>query len=65
MEFDGIQHFEERNSFFKDTLSQRQENDLYKNNWAKEHNIPLKRIPYTEIDNITLEAIIGNQFLIL
>ena len=32
-----------------------QQRDKYKNEWCHEHNIPIIRIPYTEIDNITLD----------
>ena len=31
--------------------------------YAKENNIELIRIPYWERDNITLEMILGNQYL--
>lgn len=51
-------------NFFKDTLEKRQEHDRIKNEYAKSHNIPLIRIPYTELDNISLDTIMGNKFLI-
>ena len=38
--------------------------DTIKNNYAFNHNIPLVRIPYTERDNITLEMIMGDKYLI-
>lgn len=62
VEFDGIQHFKERDSnFFRDSLQKRQEHDEYKNQWCKEHNIPLVRISYQELDNITLDLILGKK----
>ncbi|MDN6100762.1 MAG: endonuclease domain-containing protein [Staphylococcus equorum] len=53
IEFDGIQHFKPISVFggengFQDT----QQRDTIKNKFAKDNNIPLLRIPYTEIDNI-------------
>lgn len=41
-----------------------QKRDKVKNNYALTHNIPLVRIPYWERDNITLDMIMGNQYLI-
>ena len=32
-----------------------QQRDAFKNNWCKEHKIPLIRIPYTHYDNLCLE----------
>ena len=65
LEYDGIQHFKECDqNFFRDTLEQRQTKDAFKNAWCKEHGYVLKRIPYTEIDNITLSSIMGDNFLI-
>ena len=65
LEFDGIQHYKEQDNYFKDSLQKIQEHDSFKNEWCKKNNIPLKRIPYTEIDNITLENIMGDKYLIL
>lgn len=66
IEFDGEHHFEEV-SFHKDnkySLKERQEKDKIKNEWAAAHNIPLVRIPYWERDNITLEMILGDEYLV-
>ena len=51
IEFDGQQHYQEAGAYYnKDgTL---QERDKIKNEYAANHNIPLIRIPYTEIMNI-------------
>jgi len=36
---------------------------MLKNQYAKKKNIPLVRIPYYELNNITLEMIMGDEFL--
>lgn len=63
IEFDGIQHFEKQD-YFTHSLEETQRNDRRKNRYAIEHNIPLVRIPYWERDNITLEMIMGDNYLI-
>lgn len=53
IEFDGIQHFKPIEVFGgKEALKDTQLRDKIKNNYAKENNIPLLRIPYTEQNNI-------------
>ena len=65
IEFDGKQHFKEVNFFDKNKgLEYRQECDKIKNDYALNHNIPLVRIPYWERDNLTLELIMSNKYLI-
>lgn len=63
IEFDGEQHFQEKEGFFKGSLAERQKIDNFKNNFAKEKNIPLVRIPYWEYKNLTIEKIMGDEFL--
>lgn len=63
IEFDGKQHFEEV-PVFKDSLKAIQKRDQEKNQWALERNIPLVRIPYWQRDNITIEMLMSNQYLI-
>ena len=63
IEFDGPQHYKE-NNYFHGTLAQTQMRDKEKNNYAISKNIPLIRIPYKERDNITLEILIGNKYLL-
>lgn len=65
IEYDGEQHYQ-RCSWDDeiDTLERRQQRDQLKNQYAKAHNIDLVRIPYWERDNITLDIILGNQYLI-
>ena len=65
IEFDGQQHFQ-ANSIFaqKRSIEEIQRYDQIKNEYAHAHNIPLVRIPYKERDNITLEMIMGDKYLI-
>ena len=63
IEFDGEQHFKE-SSFFKGSLEERKFNDVYKNNYAKHHNIPLVRIPYTILKTLTIDDLLGDKYKI-
>ena len=68
VEFDGEQHFQKKEKHSWDIngkYEQRIFNDEKKNNYALTHNINLIRIPYWERDNITLEMILGNKYLII
>ena len=38
-----------------------QEHDQYKNNWCKENNITLIRIPYTHYEDIILKDLLNNS----
>lgn len=66
IEFDGEQHFKAVQGGWeaKDNFSKRQQRDKMKNEYALYHNIPLVRIPYWERDNITLEMILEDKYLI-
>lgn len=65
LEFDGIQHYQTNGSWCdEEKVKQTQLRDNFKNNWAKENNIPLKRIPYWELKNLTIDDIMGDKFLI-
>lgn len=60
IEFDGIQHFKPIEYFGgEDVLRDTQFRDKIKNDFAKEKDIPILRIPYTEQDNI--ESILTNK----
>lgn len=64
IEFDGIQHFEVRDYFggekeFEDTKIR----DKIKNDYCKDNNINLLRIPYWELSNI--EKILDVEFEML
>lgn len=63
LEFDGKQHFEEDGRSTQ-TLQERQLYDKIKNEYAKLHNIPLKRIPYWDLNKITIENIMDDTYLI-
>lgn len=61
IEFDGEQHFKEKDyTDFKSI----QFNDAYKNNYAHQKNIPLVRIPYTHLKNLTIADLLGDAFLV-
>lgn len=64
IEFDGKQHFYDTGWTNQHiNFSKRQRQDRLKNEYAKSHNIDLVRIPYWERDNITLNMILGDQYL--
>lgn len=66
IEFDGIQHFSYTNSGWntKEYYDKAQQRDKIKNEYALNNNIDLIRIPYTEVNNINLELLLGTKFLI-
>lgn len=66
LEFDGEQHFHTRNGGWnnEENFSKTQERDKIKNQWCKNNNIPLKRIPYWELNNLTIEDILNDKYLI-
>ena len=64
IEFDGRQHYEKTGTLWDYDFEERQKRDQIKNEYALSHNIPLVRIPYWERDNITLEMIMGDKYLV-
>lgn len=64
IEFDGIQHFkpERFNNISEEEAKQNfiktKEHDAYKNEYCKQHNISIIRIPYTHVNEICLEDLI-------
>ena len=68
IEYDGEQHYysnDSENSWNTvETFHATQARDTYKNQWCKENNIKLKRIPYWMIDTITIEDLLGDKYLI-
>ena len=62
IEFDGEQHFKDFPIW--GGLELQQQRDKIKNEYALSHNIPLVRIPYWERDNITMEMIMGDKYLV-
>ena len=68
IEFDGEQHYQKNvkkqgwnNQEHYDYVHK---NDLEKNKMAKQHNLPLVRIPYWERYKITLDMLLGNKYVI-
>ena len=69
IEFDGIQHFthSENNGWNnKENFDKTVYNDNCKNQWCKENNIPLIRIPYTHLENLCIKDLLleTSQFII-
>lgn len=61
IEYDGILHFNQDNYHGwnnKENWEKTQRNDIIKNSYALEKQIPLIRIPYTDFDKIDLNYII-------
>lgn len=62
LEYDGNIHFLEgiTNSGWNNQINfqKRQLSDTYKNQWCKENNIPLIRIPYTKLDTLCIEDLL-------
>lgn len=61
IEFDGIQHYKERD-IFSDSLLTIQKRDSIKNKYCIDNNIPLVRIPYWKIDNLTLKDLLDTKY---
>lgn len=65
IEFDGEQHYKKMSLWNQYNIFDQQKlHDKEKNEYALLHNIPLIRIPYWERDNITLEMIMGDKYLV-
>lgn len=68
IEFDGIQHYEcsksEKSWDTKEKFEKTQKRDKLKNEYALSHNILLVRIPYWKRDKITLDMLLGDEYLI-
>jgi len=57
IEYDGETHFNANLHGWhtESRLRAQQERDAIKNQWCKDNNIPLIRIPYTHLQNLCLE----------
>lgn len=66
IEFDGIQHFKEIGWNNANELKATQQRDNFKNEWCQQNNIPLIRIPYTDLNSFTVEdlKLENNKYLI-
>lgn len=59
IEYDGIQHFKDIQLWGgKDKMETRKKHDEIKNEYCKNKNIPLIRIPYTHFEKICLEDLL-------
>lgn len=58
IEFDGKQHFEPTAGGLWEPLDVIQKRDNYKNQWCKENNVPLIRIPYTRLKNLCIQDLL-------
>ena len=58
IEFDGIQHFKTGGWNNEQKLTKIKNNDKIKNDYCKNHNIPLIRIPYTHFNDLCLEDLL-------
>lgn len=66
IEFDGNQHFGYTGIDWntKEKYISTTNHDLYKNQWAWDNNIAMKRIPYNYKGKLTLERIMSDEYLI-
>lgn len=67
IEYDGEQHFHSTGGWnTKEHFKKVKQRDAYKNQWCKENNIPLIRIPYTHLDKLCLEDLLleTSQFVV-
>lgn len=63
IEFDGVQHFKMNNGWNnKNHFKQLKQNDSIKNQFCKENNILLKRIPYWDLENLNIEDLLGDKY---
>lgn len=61
IEYDGVQHYIDKKW---DNLEEMQQRDNIKTSYALKNGYSLVRIPYTELNNIDLEMILGDKFLV-
>lgn len=60
IEYDGIQHFVMGTGVYdnEDKFQKTQEYDNFKDQWCRDNNIPLIRIPYTHLKDLCLEDLL-------
>lgn len=60
IEYDGRQHFFYEASGWntEEQFQKTQQHDNFKNQWCKDNNIPIIRIPYTKLDSLKIEDLI-------
>lgn len=68
IEYDGIQHFKSLGGQWdtEERIERTKERDIIKNQWCKDNNIPLIRIPYTHLEDLKLEDLLleTSQFIV-
>ena len=64
IEFDGMQHFYKEQTWGENNFERIRRNDLIKNKYCFEHNIPLIRIPYNENYDLNDLKIETTRFLL-
>ena len=69
IEFDGEQHFKYEIGLStwnnKENFEKTQQRDIFKNQWCKNNNISLIRIPYTHYENICIEDLLLNSSFLI
>lgn len=58
LEYDGKQHQDLKHAWNNFSYEKTKKHDDIKNQWCKEKNIPLIRIPYTNLNNLCLEDLL-------
>ena len=68
IEYDGETHYQYNLHGWhnEEQLKAQQERDIIKNQWCKDNNIPLIRIPYTHLKDLKLEDLLleTSQFIV-
>lgn len=64
IEFDGPQHQKQSSFQTEEEFHYLQLCDKIKNQYALSHNIPLARIPYKELNNLSYDLLFNNKYLI-
>jgi len=60
IEYDGETHYQHNSHgwYNEEHLRKTQERDIIKNQWCKDNNIPLIRIPYTHLNDLKIEDLL-------
>ena len=67
IEYDGTTHYVPIGGWNNEkSVQNQQERDAIKNQWCKENNIPLIRIPYTHLKDLCIEDLLleTSQFIV-
>lgn len=59
LEFDGIQHFQSGDNWnTEERFKKQKQYDEFKNQWCKDNNIPLIRIPYWKLSTLCIDDLL-------